>query len=78
MTPACALLPEHELAEVLVCRDQESADYGRTLKHNFVGQSRLLLRDVLDLVSVGAKTFDDCGLYALVAEERQAASSGSG
>jgi hypothetical protein len=69
---------ENKLSEILVGRDQDGALVRGSLQDLFVRCRRRVFGDVSDLVPVLPETLDDLPLDALVANELQAASSGTG
>lgn len=69
---------EHELAEPLVSRNQNTvATHGR-LENFVISQPRVHLGDVVDLVTVASEGFHDRSVDALVSYENHAASPPTG
>lgn len=72
------LLPENQLAEILVGSDQESAFLAGHPEDQLIANPRIELSDVQNVMTIPAKAVDDLPIDTLVSDELQAAPSGNG
>jgi hypothetical protein len=69
-------LPEHQLAEILVAREQKAPGIMGGRQHFFVRRSGPDFSKIFNAKAAGAKRIDNCFVYALVCDEVHAAESG--
>jgi hypothetical protein len=71
-------LTEHQLAKVLICRQEHVRLLISQVQHNVIRYAWLHFRDIPHGMTFPAQTFDDLAIYALVGKEIHPTASATG